>query len=47
MTRGRKTNPDKKIQFPFYIRPSIIDALGKDRIKKIIEKAINDEMIML
>ena len=39
---GRKPCPDKKQQVTVYVLTSQIEKLGKDAIRQICEKAINE-----
>ena len=42
---GRKPCPDKKMQVSFYIEGSKIEKLGKDVIRQICEKVINEAVL--
>lgn len=39
---GRKPTPDKKQQMTIYVLTSKIEKLGKDVIRQVCEKAINE-----
>ena len=42
---GRKPCTDKKQQIPIYVLTSKIEKLGKDAIRQVCEKAINEAVL--
>lgn len=40
---GRKPCPDKKVQVPIYVNQSIIDKLGRDKIRDLCDQALRRE----
>lgn len=42
---GRKPIPDKKVQLTIYVKNSQIEKLGKDMIRQVCEKAINEAVL--
>lgn len=42
---GRKPCTDKKVQITIYVLTSQIEKLGRDKIRQVCEKAINEAVL--
>lgn len=42
---GRKPIPDKKVQLTIYVKTSQIEKLGREKIRQVCEKSINEAFL--